>query len=966
MSANEKRKKKPRKFSQAISASFSNFFKSIFLILLLVGIAVLVVGSYVMLRVVDDAPHLDVASIYATNSTLIFDRNGELIDERGTERREWVDFQDISPVMIDAIVATEDANFFNHNGVDWRRTIIANVQNLGTWFGGNDLIQGGSTITQQLIKMSHLTAEQEGWEGIRRKIQEIYLSMQIEQQLTKEQILAAYLNFAPFGGSLNGVQRAAEFYFDTDAANLTLGEAAALAGMVQAPNTWRPDHNPDNTERRRDVVLELMVRHGYITDEMATLAAADPVTDNLIYTINELDSRHKYQPFIDAVLAEVRDRFELNAHSGLQIYTNMDRNAQAFLYDLQNTNDHVSWPDANMQTGIAFIETMTGRVRAVGRGRDGAEGEMNLNRATSIRRQPGSTAKSPFVYAPGMEFLGWGTGTSFKDELWPWPDSQQILRNWNREYQGTQTMRQALNMSWNVPAGKGMVQLLDTVGEAQMHEWLEQLGLDREGLAGGSNPNGDLFPSAAIGGVAQGWSPLQMAAAYAAFGNGGIYNEPFFIDRIVMPDGTVIYGEDNRITHRAMSEETAWMTTDTLKSVMTEGTGARFANQGIGHMNLAGKTGTTNFSDDDYVRLGINPNTVAMRDSWFIGFSGQYTAAVWTGYDRDTDGHIINATQGISGQVFNQIMRNLNTGNQQLPRPTGVQGFTIELESGTDGNVLLASTNTPPSYRSTEWFRAGTQPTSASTRFSQLDAPQNFTGTQSGTNLSFNWDHVLGATSLSRDALVSAIDNANQVGRTAANFSDSRIQALNITEAQGRMMLRQLDTIGATVYTVFGRTTDGSALNIGTTIENSLNTTVSLGELARITEFYVVARFENWSGLDSPPSNTFQLTIDPSLLQVSIPNMRGWTTEQATNWADENAVYLNFVQEASNEIEENLIVSTNPVNQVPIGGTIQVIVSTGPQDNWNIPEEPESLPTPEPDLEEESNEIPDQTVTEDV
>ncbi|MCL1948694.1 MAG: transglycosylase domain-containing protein [Turicibacter sp.] len=941
-------KKKNAKLPRAIGSSFSNFFKSLFLILLLMGIAGFAVGSFIMLRVIESAPNLEVSRINPTNSTLIFDMDGELVDERGAVRREWVDFQDISPVMVDAIVATEDGSFFTHSGVDWRRTIAANLQNLGTWFGDSSSIQGGSTITQQLVKMSHLTpengaAEREGIEGIQRKIQEIYLAMQLEQIWTKEQILTAYLNFSPFGGNLNGIQRASEFYFGTDASNLTLSEAAALAGMVQAPNTWRPDHNPDNTERRRDVVLELMVRHGYITPEMATLARAEPVTDNLVYTVTELDSRHQYQAYIDAVLEEVQERFGLDASmNGLQIFTNMDRNAQAFIHTLQNTNEIVNWPNDNMQNGISFIETMTGRVRAIGGGRNQAVGERLWNRATQTRRQIGSTAKSPFVYAPGMEKLGWGTGTSFNDDLWAWP-GQNILRNWDLTYHGVLTIRQALDMSYNVPAGKGMIQLLDQIGQEGMQEWVaNMMGLSPEEV-------GTINPSAAIGTME--FSPMQMAAAYAAFGNGGTYNEPFFIDRVILPDGTVIYGEDIRESHQAMSAETAWMTTETLRSVMTQGTGATWANQGIGHMNLAGKTGTTNFDDRTRTELGIGAQ-VAMPDTWFVGFSGEFTAAVWSGFDsnRDKFGQpqfIENHTQGISGQVFNQIMRNLNTGTQQLPRPETVQGFTIELESGGDGNVLLASTNTPQSYRATEFFRVGTQPVTASTRFTQLDTPQNFRGSQSGTSLNFEWDHIPAATALSRDALVSAISTANAVGRNASSLSDPAVLRLAIQEGQGRMMLRQLDTIGATIYTVFAETTDGSTFEIGRSFANSLTATVSLGELARIKDFYVIASFENWGGLDSTPSNRFQVAIDPTQLMVQIPNMRGWTTDQATEWADQNGINLNFAQESSVEVEAGLIVYTDPAGEIQLGGTLRVAVSSGPAFVPQPPTEPETPEVPE-------------------
>lgn len=700
-----------------IGTSLSNIIKSLVLCLLLMGIAGTVVGSYLIIHMIESAPDLDVSRIYGVETTLLFDREGVLIDERGIETRTWVEFHDISPVMIDAILATEDADFFTHLGVDWRRTMYAQLGNLMTITGQGTGIQGGSTITQQLIKLSHFPPDDEGnwgrtgWVDIERKIQEIYLAFQIEELLTKEQILTAYLNLAHFGGSIFGIQRAADFYFGVDASDLTLSQASVLAGLVQMPNTWRPDVNPDFAERRRWEVLTMMEHHGFISPEIFQLALADPVTDNLNIQDHELDSRHMYQAFIDAVIMEVEERFGLDLNSGLRIYTNLDRTAQAHLYNVQNTNNHIRWDLTHnlMQSGIAFIETQTGRVRAVGGGHGRADGELGLNRATGHGTGDGgfhigSTAKSIFAYGPGIEYLGWGTGSVFVDERMNWPGSNQPINNFHGGFSGPMTIRRALDASYNTPAAQAAIRVLNTIGQEGMLGWLSRLGI--------TTPDGVAHASYALGSIHL--SPLQMAAAYAAFGNGGIYNEPFFVDRVVLPDGTTVYGESLRESHRAMSATTAWMNQDMLRTVMTQGTGVTFANAGLGGMNLAGKTGTTNH--EDFPTLA--------RDSWFVGFSGEFTTAVWVGFDYnfDDNGNLLHIpttwntwetfNQALSGRVFNRVMAYLNPwGTQLSPNPGGLQQFTIDTRVGENGSAYLATSSTPERYRRTEWWAIGTGPT---------------------------------------------------------------------------------------------------------------------------------------------------------------------------------------------------------------------------------------------------------------
>ncbi len=420
-----------KNFLSPYSKLSEQYFKSFLLVGLLGGIAAMMIGSFIIFKTIETAPELDISKIYATESTTIYDKDGNVIDELGIQKREWVSYDEISPVLIDAIVATEDSKFYEHSGADWQRFLVALIQNLQS----GDFDQGASTLTQQLIKQTHLTSEK----SIDRKIKELYLSIQIEKVLTKEQIIEAYLNYSPFGGSINGIQKAAEYYFGTTASDLTLSQAATLAGLVQSPNKYRPDYYADTAEKRRDTVLKLMVKHGYITEELATLAAAEPITDMLAYQESQTIDKTKYQSFIDAVLNEVEQKYGLDPYSGLQIHTTMDAEAQELVYDIQNTNKYVDWSTPGMsgdiQSGIVFMDTNTGQIRAIGGGVNETGAERTENYATQLKRQPGSTAKPIFAYGPAIEYLKWGTGTTVDDELYTYQNgSGQIVHNYNHKY----------------------------------------------------------------------------------------------------------------------------------------------------------------------------------------------------------------------------------------------------------------------------------------------------------------------------------------------------------------------------------------------------------------------------------------------------------------------------------------------------------------------------------------------------
>ena len=896
------KKNNGNKFSLTLLQAIGTIFKSFVLVGLLGGIAAMMIGSFIIFKTIETAPELDISKIYATESTVIYDKDGNVLDELGIQKREWVSYDEISPVLIDAIVATEDSKFYEHGGADWQRFLIAALSNLST----GDFDQGASTLTQQLIKQTHLTSEK----SIDRKIKELYLSIQIEKVLTKEQIIEAYLNYSPFGGSVNGIQKAAEYYFGTTANDLTLAQAATLAGLVQSPATYRPDHYADATEKRRDTVLKLMVKHGYITQDLADLAAAEPITDMLVYTESETTDKTKYQSFIDAVLNEVENKYGLNPYSGLQIYTTMDPEAQELIYDIQNTNNYVDWSatglansKTDIQSGIVFMDTQTGQVRAIGGGVNEEGIERGVNFATQLQRQPGSTAKPIFAYGPAIEYLKWGTGTTVDDELYTYQD--------------------------------GSGQAFNAAGADNVKTFAENLGFtfSPEVLSA----DGSLFESTAIGGVSSGFSPLQMAAAYATFGNGGIYNEPIMIEKIVTSDGTVIKADQE--SHRAMSEETAYLLTDMLHTVMTDGTGTT-AN--VGGMYLSGKTGTTNLDPKDRATYGYPDN--AIRDSWFVGYSNYYTAAIWTGFNHNKDGYITQTTQSKPWYVFNTLMKYLNPAGYVEPtRPSSIQSYTIEQESGNkDGEVLSPSKFTPSQYVSSELFIKGYGPSGTSTRFQQLDTPQNFTGSYTGSALQFSWNHVKGYT-LTLDEARSKASYAADLATKATKIS--QVPTLNPTESQLRMMIKQIQTIGQTIYDVYATNHYGNEILLGSTTGNTLTVdNVSIGDMSKYKDFYIRARYENSGALTSENSNAITIDCDSCSKPVDIPNMQGWTKQQVEDWVKANGITVSYTETPTNEIANGLVLSTSPASGTLLPGeTLTVTIASAQLTVPNFKNEPDFI-----------------------
>ena len=919
-------------------------FKTIFLCLILLGFgAVFLVVTWVD-DVLADTPELDMTNIGRGQSALIFDHEGTLLMEFGEQRSEWIPFSEISPVMIDAILAIEDSRYFEHYGVDWSRTIMAVVYTLENMLTGNDSTQGGSTLTQQLVNQTHLLIETEdGIErdnSISRKVQEIYLAMEVERQLSKEQIIEAYLNIAPFGGRIYGIQAAAEFYFGVDARNLTLPQAATLAGIVQLPSTFRPDTGAAYTQVRRNRVLALMVTHGFISQEMSDLAAAEPITDRLVYRTHGIDDIHIYQPFIDLARDEAERRFGITDLSGYRIFTTLERDTQRYVYSLMGSGEgSFAWPTQAMESSVAVIGN-DGRIRALAHRNELATtgpAQRGFHPAVHGGYQVGSASKPIWAYGPAFELLDWGTGSMVTDDLFSWGGvGTPLVNNWNFQFQGRDSVRRAMEQSWNIPAVITYQEVVRLRGQEAMDEFINNLGIP--------TPPTGFSPAYAIGGsLYGGFSPLQMAGAYSAFANGGVFNEPFVITHIIAPDGTWIDGEDQyrRVNDRVMSEASAYMMNSILRSSVTSGTGG---NAQMHDRWVAGKTGTTNFDPVIINEIGLPTN--ATQDAWFVGYSLENTIAVWVGHENRRSGNFLRSFPSDDTQVplhlFRRIMANIEEPGGVGPvRPSTVASATVEWRSGTaEGEACFPTGATPGTARRDELFHSHAIPTCTSNRFGgTLDAPSNLRGNSLGNRrFEFTWDHEgEGSGNVSLSEARRAFDRGMALYRAASGSHNQLTQDLAnlpIRPGAARMIIDEIQGgAGEMRYELIGVTATGSTRVLGTTEEDEITVTLSLAELITIRSFHVIARMGNRT---TSPSNSVQRSelIRDSELEITIPNMTGWTIAQFNEWLDDqdagDDIRYEIEQAHSATVPEGQIISTNPTGRMRLDQTLRVTVSQGP------------------------------------
>jgi penicillin-binding protein 1A len=668
-------------------------FKKIFLALIALGIIGMLTGIATFAFMIQDTPKLDKALLKDPISSKIYDKDKNLVTEVGSQNRDYVAYEDIPKLVENAFLATEDVRFYKHNGIDVIRLGGAVIANVTEGFGS----EGASTITQQVVKNYFLGFEK----TISRKAQEAWLAYQLEQKYTKQQIFEMYVNKIFMSEDSHGVLTASKIYFGKDDLNdLELHEAALLAGMPQSPNNYNPFTNPDKAEHRRNVVLSLMHQHGFISKEEKEKAQKIPVESSLV---KEDDRNHKdeepFDAFIDMVIEEVSEQTDFDIFSdGLEIYTTLDQNAQTHVENILNTDSAAAFPNDEMQAGITLLDTKTGEIRAIGGGRN-QQVKRGLNYAIDVKRQPGSTIKPILDYGPAIEHLRWGTYHMLEDKPMTYSNGEPI-GNWNDKYNGIMTMRMALAKSINIPA----LQAFQAVGAEKARDFGANLGLTLKDT---------IFESASIG--ADEVSPIEMAGAYAAFGNNGFFTKPYSVKKIVLRDKTEI--DLTPETEVVMKDYTAFMISDMLRTAIKQGTGAGYAN--IPSLHVAGKTGTTNYTPDEITKWGIKQGGVP--DSWFVGYTTRYTASVWTGYkDRKTG--LYGNEQKISQMLFKNLMTHVSkdTDTPDFTVPKSVE--RVQVEKGSMP-AKLASEYTPKDQILYEWAVKGNVPKEVSKKFDKIETP---------------------------------------------------------------------------------------------------------------------------------------------------------------------------------------------------------------------------------------------------
>ena len=611
------------------------------ILLWVAGIVVLlmVASAALFFYYASSAPKISRSDLTSQSITTIYDDQNRVISRLGAQKREYAKDNQIPKQLKNAVVSIEDRRFYKHHGVDTIRILGAATSNV---FGRSAGMQGGSTLTQQLVKLSVFSTAASD-RTLKRKAQDAWLAINVEQHFSKSQILDFYINKVYMGNGIYGMQTAAQYYYGKDLKDLDLSQLALLAGMPQSPTYYNPlVSNTKYATQRRNEVLNAMVRSNYITQSQANQAASESVTagldpdhGNISGSGTAVDSK-VVDPYVKQVLADLQAQGYNPYSDGLKVHTNLDLDAQQHLYDAANKN--VQFQNDKMQAGVAVTDPHNGQIIAMLGGRHTGNVVYGLNRAVQSNRSSGSTAKPLMDYGPAIEYLQWPTFKSIADTRFVFPGTNTVLHDFDKKYKGNMTMREALVQSRNVPA----IRALQAVGIKRATSFLDGLGISQK------------QPYTLQNGIALYISPLQVSAAYAAFANGGTYYKPYYISSITTQDGSV--KQFNPKGKRAMNKATAYMITDMLKGVFTDSQGSA-TDARLDGVNQAGKTGTTNYPG--------NSSQSGVMDSWMAGYTKNYSIAVWTGYDHPLEpGGSISEQYVKSAQLlYKDLMQYLDSQN---------------------------------------------------------------------------------------------------------------------------------------------------------------------------------------------------------------------------------------------------------------------------------------------------------------
>ncbi len=687
--------------------------------MVLCAIAVFIVGVGFCYYIVKSAPEYNIEKMFEKEPSRIFDSKGVLFATLGSEQREKVSYEDLPQVLIDAIIATEDSRFFQHNGFDAPRFLKASITQVLGRGGG-----GASTLTMQLSKLAFTSFDAEGFAGITRKFTDIYMSVfKIEKNLTKEEILEYYVNNPCLGGNIYGVSAASKYYFNKDVSDLNLVEAAQIAGMFQSPNGYDPYVYPDDANERKNTVLYLMKRHGYITDEQYQAGISVHIKD---FLDEGTSTGNTYQGFIDTVVEEIIEDTGNNPYEvPMDVYTTMVTKKQDAINKFYKKH---KFKDKKVEVGVGVIDNDTGAVIAVGAGRYKTSAR-TLNMATfygQTKRAPGSTIKPIIDYGPAIEYANLSTyGPFINDET---PYGGGVIKNFNNSYSGFMTMKECLQRSMNTCA----LQAFRMTTNEQKIEFGLKLGIDyvKDTLPEGKTTLPDSYSIGAFNGV----SPIQLASAYSAFGNNGKRYTPHSYTKIVYRETDEVVKKDIK-SEQVMKPTTAYI----IANILTGATSYRVKVSGT---QIATKTGTTSYDYSQLKKFGLNDSVIP--DMWTAGFTKDYSMSIWYGY---TDGltkenvkkkyYLVNSpsiTERISIQA--ELSKAIYEKNAKFSRPAGLTSAKVELETIP---AQKPSAYTPDSLVGTFMFVGNTGPSEVSPRFDKLTDPSNVTYSFGTNTINLSW-----------------------------------------------------------------------------------------------------------------------------------------------------------------------------------------------------------------------------------
>ena len=676
--------------------------------LLSLFIAAFLLGGGVFLYYANKAPELSESKLVATTSSKIYDSKNELIADLGAERRVNAQSSEIPTDLVNAIVSIEDHRFFTHRGLDSIRIAGAFLRNLSSRGG----LQGGSTLTQQLIKLTYFstsTADQ----TLSRKVQEAWLAIQLERTATKQEILTYYINKVYMSNGNYGMQTAAENYYGKDLKDLSIPQLALLAGMPQAPNQYDPYSHPEEALERRNLVLSEMQKHGYLTAEQYETAINTPITDGL----QSLRSVNSYPQYMDNYLKEVIDQVEQETGynlltTGMEVYTNVDQEVQKRLWDVYNTDEYVDYPDDDLQAASTIVDVTNGKVIAqLGSRHQSSNVSFGINQAVETNRDWGSTMKPITDYAPALEYgIYDSTAYMLKDAPYNYPGTNIPVYNWDKSYFGNITLQYAIQQSRNVTA----VETLERVGLDQAKTFLNGLGIDYPTMVYANAISSNTTES----NKKYGASSEKMAAAYAAFANGGIYHKPMYINKVIFSDGSS--KEFSDAGTRAMKETTAYMMTEIMKTVLTYGTGRGAY---MSWLPQAGKTGTSNYTDNE-IENYIKRYDYVAPDEMFVGYTRKYSMAVWTGYSNrltPIEGDGFRVAANIYRSMMQYLSEDDYPGDWTMPEGVYRSGEFV-FKNGARSNWIPQSTQASTTIESSS-------SSSTSTTEAQVPSTENTNGT---------------------------------------------------------------------------------------------------------------------------------------------------------------------------------------------------------------------------------------------